>query len=210
MEHSCFPGPYPSSCATLVCVPTNQPPHARGRTGSHGAHNCESTEHRLHPATLQSDTTSDHQHHETPAIFFVQKGKHKNEAQGPRKNPRTLTASLLVEGENHPTTNHPKKMPPKNEITILRFPKPPNPQVADHQTTEDATGLSILRSTHGKVSQLLCHQVAGGGREVRYHLLHLGWPGRWLLGRPLPTSQWWWFPKIRIYKITKITHLKRA
>ncbi len=42
-----------------------------------------------------------------------------------------------------------------------------------HQTTQDATGLSILCSTHGIMPQLLCHKVTGGCWQVRDHLLHL-------------------------------------
>lgn len=192
MEHSCVPGPYPSSCATLVCVPTNRPPHARGRTGSHGAHNCESTGHQLHPATLQSDTTSDHQHHETPAIFFLQKGKHKIEAHGPPT--KILGLSLLhfwARGPFHPNHKYSpeKKCPPKTKNHHFPQTFPPKKNRSSlHQTTEDATGLSILRSTHGKMPQLVCHQVAGGGREVRHHLLHL--VARPLVGRPANNKPW--------------------
>lgn len=128
MGHSCFPGPYPSSCATLVCVPTNQPPHARGRTGSHGAHNCESTGHRLHPATLQSDTTSDHQHHETPAIFFCKKGSTKMRPRAPEK---ILGLSLLRFWLGVKTTQPHitrKKCPPKTKSPHYASPNPQTPR----------------------------------------------------------------------------------
>ena len=187
MEHSCFPGPYPSSCATLVCVPTNQPPHARGRTGSHGAHNCESTEHQLHPATLQSDTTSDHQHHETPAIFFA-----KREAQkwgpGPPKKSSDSHCFTFAWGVKSPNHKSPEKNAPKKR-KIAIFPtlspklspqKKPGSRTIKRQRMRQACRFFAARTAKCRSS---CATRSLAAAERWDTIFCTWWAGRWLVGR---------------------------